>query len=86
MTFRSHASAEFWELYAGLPEEVQKQADKQYAFERHPFHPSLLLKPVGACWSARISWSYRVLAVKRGSEFYWFWIGPHDEYERIINE
>ena len=28
----------------------------------------------------------RVLAVKRGNEFYWFWIGPHDEYERIVND
>jgi len=51
-----------------------------------PIPPSLLLKPVGAFWSARISRSYRVLAVKRGSEFYWFWIGPHDEYERIVND
>ena len=26
---------------------------------------------------------YRVLAIREGNTFYWFWIGPHDEYERI---
>lgn len=85
MIFTSHASAEFWELYSGLPEAIQQQADKQYAlFETHPDHPSLLLKPVGSFWSVRVSRSYRALAVRRGNGFYWFWIGPHDEYEQLI--
>ena len=26
-----------------------------------------------------------LLAVREGNIFTWFWIGPHDEYERIIN-
>jgi hypothetical protein len=25
------------------------------------------------------------LAVREGNAFTWFWIGPHDEYERILN-
>jgi hypothetical protein len=36
-------------------------------------------------WSARVTDAYRVLAVREGSVFYWFWIGPHDEYERLID-
>ena len=60
MTFTSRASTGFWKLYAALPNAIQEQTQKQYA--------------------------YRALAVRRGDAFHWFWIGTHDEYERIINE
>jgi len=30
MSFKSAASERFWQLYAELPEEIQKLADKQY--------------------------------------------------------
>jgi len=26
------------------------------------------------------------LALKEGDDYYWFWIGLHDEYERLIDE
>jgi hypothetical protein len=26
---------------------------------------------------------YRAIAIRKGSEFTWVWIGPHDEYMRI---
>jgi hypothetical protein len=42
MAFKSVASERFWQLYAELPEEIQKLADKQYElFQQNPFHPSL---------------------------------------------
>ena len=50
-----------------------------------PTHPSLHLKPVGGLWSVRINEAYRALAVREGDVFYWFWVGPHDQYERLIN-
>jgi hypothetical protein len=82
--FASHASQEFWYLYRSLPAEIQQQADKQFAlFQRDPFHPSLHLKPVGEFWSARVNQGVRALALREGRVFYWFWIGTHDEYERI---
>ena len=85
VTFRSHASNEFWDLYNRLARNLQVAADKQFAlFRRDPTHPSLHLKPVGELWSARINEAYRVLAVREGDIFYWFWIGSHDEYERLI--
>ena len=45
---------------------------------------SLRFKKVGEIWSARVGDDYRALAQLRGETFYWFWIGPHDEYEQII--
>jgi len=86
MTFRSRASEEFWGLYNRMPRSAQRAADKQFElFGKDPTHPSLHLKPVGGLWSARINDAYRALAMREGDVFYWFWIGPHDQYERLIN-
>ena len=39
-------------------------------------------------WSARIDLDYRALCMKTREAdetlYVWFWIGPHDEYERLI--
>ncbi|MFZ0960558.1 MAG: hypothetical protein WAO35_06595 [Terriglobia bacterium] len=86
MNFTSHASKEFWALYHNLPEPVREQARKQYElFAQDPFHRSLRLKPVGPFWSVRISRSYRAVAARRGDQLYWFWIGSHRSYERLIS-
>jgi uncharacterized membrane protein len=85
LNFTSHASPEFWTLFDGLPKQVQQQAVKQYElFAQNPYHPSLHLKLVGPFWSVRISRSYRALAARRGDEFFWFWIGSHSDYEKLI--
>jgi len=86
LTVVSHVSAEFWEQYHALPLRIRRQADKAYAlFTANPSHPSLSLKKVGPFWSARISLEYRVLGYRVDHEFFWFWIGPHDEYDQILN-
>jgi len=86
VNFTFHASPEFWALFTALPEDVQEQARKKYElFAQNPFHPALHLKPTGAFWSARVSRSYRALAVRRKDGFFWFWIGSHDDYERLIS-
>jgi hypothetical protein len=85
LNFASHASAQFWALYDQLPQEIQKRAVNQYElFARDPMHPSLRLKPVGLFWSVRISRTYCALAARRGDSFYWFWIGSHAGYERLL--
>lgn len=85
MNFVSHASDDYWELYRALPAGVQKQADKQFElFRQNPFHPSLHLKPAGVFWSARVNKAFRVLAYREGRIFYWFWIGSHEDYERML--
>ena len=47
-------------------------------------HPSLHLRKVGRFWSARVGAHHRVLAVQEGEDLVWFWIGGHDEYDRLI--
>ncbi|MEM7736060.1 MAG: hypothetical protein AAF267_09750 [Deinococcota bacterium] len=75
----------FWKLYDKLPYDIQRIADKQYRLlEDDPQHPSLQFKPIGPFWSARVTKNYRALARKQGNDFVWFWIGHHDDYDRII--
>ena len=86
MTFHSRASEEFWGLYRRIPRNARRAADKQFElFLKDPTHPSLHLKPVGGLWSVRIDEAYGALAVREGDVFYWFWVGPHDQYERLLN-
>ena len=75
----------FWEYCDSLAEDIQHVARKNYALLKvNPRHPSLQFKKLGKFWSARVGLNYRALAVEDGAEFIWVWIGPHDEYERLI--
>ena len=82
---RHSASSRFWTCYAALPADVRELADRNYALlEADPFHPSLHFKRVGKLWSARVGAHYRALAVEVEGGFLWTWIGPHDEYDKLI--
>jgi len=79
------ATPRFWHAYDELPREVQQLADGAFALlKRNPRHPSLHLKKVGRFWSARVGAHHRVLSVEESGSFVWFWIGRHDEYERLV--
>ena len=84
---KSLATAEFWKAYAELSPEIQEQAQKAYRlWQENLLHPSLHFKKVGNnLWSARISGGYRALALKKGDDYYWIWIGDHDKYESLLN-
>jgi hypothetical protein len=76
---------DFWDCYAGLPEEIWELADKNYALLRlDAHHPSLHFKKVGDVWSVRVGLHYRALATLRDEGYVWFWIGTHAEYNRLI--
>jgi len=79
------ANPDFWKCYHKLPDEIQKQAEKAFALlKENPRHPSLRFEKKGKGWSARVSRGYRALAKQRPEGLVWFWIGPHDEYERLL--
>ena len=84
---RSFTTPDFWEAYAELNPKVREQAQKAYQlWQENPLHPSLHFKKVGKdLWAARVSGSHRALALKKGGDYYWFWIGTHNEYEDLLN-
>ncbi len=77
----------FWASFARLPEAVQMVARKNFQLlKNNPSHPSLHFKKVGKLWSARVGLNHRALAVQDGEDYTWVWIGPHDDYVRLIKQ
>ncbi|ACK72125.1 conserved hypothetical protein [Gloeothece citriformis PCC 7424] len=83
---KSLTTPDFWQSYAILPDEIKEQARKAYQlWQENPSHPSLHFKKVGKnLWSARITRDFRALALKKDDDYYWFWIGTHDEYLSVL--
>ncbi|WP_315788986.1 hypothetical protein [Fischerella sp. JS2] len=84
---KSLTTPDFWEAYARLPEDVREQATKAYQlWQENQSHMSLHFKKVGKnLWSVRVTGGYRALALKKGDDYYWFWLGTHDEYDALLN-
>ena len=80
------ASPEFWGLYKALPQFVQELADKYYLLLKNdPHHPSLHLKKAGRFWSVRVGLHYRAVAVEVPDGLLWFWIGSHEDYNKLMD-
>ena len=80
---RSVPFRSFWKLYADLPGEVQRLADKQFSlFVENPRHPSLGFARKGKVYTVEIGRSHRAIARLKDGTYYWFWIGSHEEYDR----
>jgi hypothetical protein len=70
-----------------LPPAVQAIARKNFAlWKRDPWHPSLHFKKIKGRWSVRVGRDHRAVALVVHGTWYWYWIGPHAEYERLIDE
>jgi len=81
------ASPQFWEHYQKLPVAIRQLADKNFELlKQNPFHPSLHLKSIGDFWSVRVGVKYRALATETPESLTWFWIGPHAEYDKLVNK
>ncbi len=75
----------FWPLYNALPREVRDLADKNYELlKADPSHPSLRFKNIEGLWSVRVGSHYRALGRMRADGLYWFWIGPHGNYDKFM--
>ena len=80
-------TARFWTSFARLPEPIQRLARENFALLKvNPAHPSLHFKRIGNLGSARVGINYRAVAVEDGAGFIWVWVGPHDEYQRLIKQ
>ena len=85
---KSRTTRKFWRLFDALSVAVQDHARRAYRLWRHdPSHPSLHFKRVSKAepiYSIRIGFQLRALGQLEGDCVTWFWIGLHDEYERLL--
>jgi mRNA-degrading endonuclease RelE of RelBE toxin-antitoxin system len=85
---KAHVTREFRKHLFGLPPSVQAQTKKSFELWReNHYHKSLQFKRVSrkqAIYSVRVGSGYRALGFIEGGEIYWFWIGPHGEYDTLL--
>jgi hypothetical protein len=85
---KSRTTRAFWQLFDKLPVEVQAQAREAYKqFHTDPAHPGLHFKRVNRkrpVYSARIGIHSRAVGLLKDDTITWFWIGSHDDYERLL--
>ena len=78
----------FWKFYATLPEAVQRQAHEAYElWKKNPYHPSLQCKRVDnrdPIYSVRVGRGYRALGWLAANTITWYWLGNHDDYDRLL--
>ena len=84
----SSVTKDFRDLLYRLPTTTQEQAARAYALWRtDPYHNSLQFKRVSQrqpIYSVRVGLGYRALELREGDHLYWFWIGPHAEYDELL--
>ncbi|MEZ8217600.1 ParE family toxin-like protein [Fervidibacter sacchari] len=87
---KSHITAQFRRAFQSLPAHVQERARAAYRlFSQNPYHPSLQFKqvhPTKPIYSVRVTRDVRALGIKEDDTIIWFWIGSHDDYERLLKE
>jgi hypothetical protein len=85
---KSQTTKSFWKHYWALPPEIRQRARKAYKLWRdNPAHPSLFFKRVKEgqpVYSVRVGLGYRALGLLKADTVTWFWIGTHDEYDRLL--
>jgi hypothetical protein len=84
----SQITREFRQLFGQLPEAVRETTRKNYKlWKRNPQHPSLQFKRVHSSeplYSVRVGIGWRVLGFLDNDTVTWFWIGSHDDYDKLI--
>jgi mRNA-degrading endonuclease RelE of RelBE toxin-antitoxin system len=85
---KSHITDRFRKLIERLPQEIRQQAREAYRlFKQDPYHPQLHFKQVHQkkpVYSARIAYRYRAVGIVKGDVIVWFWIGSHDDYDKLL--
>jgi len=86
----SQVTDDFLACFAALPDAVKAQAGKAYRlWQQDSTHPGLQFKKVHTkepIYSARVSLGWRVLGLLENDTMYWFWIGSHADYARLLKQ
>lgn len=87
---KSFTTKRFRDAYAVLPEHIKQLTLKYYkVWQTDTSHPSLHYKQIHntkLIYSARVGISYRVLGVQQNNEMIWFWIGSHNDYDKLLKQ
>ena len=72
-----------------IPKKVRKRVARVFViWEGNPYHRGLHFEQkysrerLYSMWASK---NYRMLGFKEGDTLYWWWIGQHDEYIKMLN-
>ncbi len=86
----SYLMDDFIAHFRKLPQSVQEKARKNYRLWRqNRNHPSLQFKRVQTTepiYSVRVGTRWRALGLVENNAIYWFWIGSHAEYDKLLDQ
>jgi mRNA-degrading endonuclease RelE of RelBE toxin-antitoxin system len=84
----SHISKRFRHALRQLPVNIQSKARDVYRlFKQNPYHKSLKFKQIHSTkpiYSVRVGLNHRAVGVKDDNAIIWFWIGSHEDYNKLI--
>jgi len=87
---KSHLNPRFRRIFAALPTNVRQTAKKNYQlWKSNPSHPSLDFKKVHTrkpIYSMKVGMGWRVLGAVEGDCITWFWIGSHNDYDKLLRQ
>lgn len=79
--------SKFKKAFTKLPKNIQSKVRKNAELlKENTSHPSLNYKKLGKLYSVRITMYYRMLGYIEEGDIIWFWVGGHDEYEKLIKK
>jgi len=85
----SYVTDDFIACFRRLPPDIQEKARKNYRLWRQNHnHPSLQFKrvhKVECLYAVRVGIGWRALGLREGDDIYWFWIGSHEGYDKLLN-
>ena len=86
---KSVTTKRFRKSFEKLPKDVQQRAISAYQlWKQNPHHTGLHFKQVDVqppVYSVRVGLSYRALGVKDKNTMIWFWIGSHEDYNKLVS-
>ena len=87
----SELTKEFIDLFKKLPPNIQNIAKHNYKlWKDNPNHPSLAFKKIHRrklIYSIRVGIGWRAIGIMKDRKtIVWFWIGSHNDYDRLIKK
>jgi mRNA-degrading endonuclease RelE of RelBE toxin-antitoxin system len=85
---KSYLTQKFIDRYRKLPKEIREQARQAYRlWKEDHYHPSLHFKRIknrAQTYSVRVGDGWRALGLVENDEIYWYWIGSHADYDKLL--
>ena len=87
---KSVTTPKFRRALEKLPARIQRKARKTYKqWKQNPQHPSLEFKQIHSrdkIYAVRVGLGYRALGVIKDDIIIWFWIGSHEDYNKLVDQ